>query len=154
MAGLSNGVYLFKGGVRMDSKEICFLSAGQLARLIQKKEVSPVEVIEAHLSRIEALEPILNSFITLLPDQAMAAARQAEKEIQAGRYLGPLHGIPFGLKDLYYVKGIRNTSGSKIFDHFIPDFDSTVALQAERSRGDPPRKVKFAPLCLWHYRRE
>jgi aspartyl-tRNA(Asn)/glutamyl-tRNA(Gln) amidotransferase subunit A len=79
----------------MNSTDLCYLSAGQLSRLIRKKEISPVEVVEAHLSRIEALEPKLNSFITLLPDQAMAAARKAEKEIQAGRYLGPLHGIPF-----------------------------------------------------------
>jgi len=131
----------------MDSKEICFLSAGQLARLIQKKEVSPVEVIEAHLSRINTLEPTLNSFITLLPDRAMAAARQAEKEIQAGRYLGPLHGIPFGLKDLYYVKGIRNTSGSKIFDHFIPGFDSTIALRLKEAGAILLGKLNLHPFA-------
>ncbi len=74
----------------MDSTEISFLSAGQLSKLIQKKEVSPVEVVKAHLSRIEALEPKLNSFITLLPEQAIAGARRAEEEIRAGRYLGPL----------------------------------------------------------------
>jgi aspartyl-tRNA(Asn)/glutamyl-tRNA(Gln) amidotransferase subunit A len=131
----------------MDSTEICFLSAGQLARLIQKKELSPVEAIKAHLSRIEALEPKLNSFITLLPDQAMAAARKAEEEIQAGRYLGPLHGIPFGLKDLYYVKGIRNTSGSKIFDHFIPDFDSTIALRLKEAGAILLGKLNLHPFA-------
>jgi len=83
-------------------------------------------VIQAHLARIDASEPILNSFITLLPDQAMEDSRQAEQEIQAGRYRGPLHGVPFGLKDLFYVKGIRNTSGSKIFDNYVPDFNSTL----------------------------
>jgi aspartyl-tRNA(Asn)/glutamyl-tRNA(Gln) amidotransferase subunit A len=131
----------------MDSTEICFLSAGQLAQLIQKKELSPVEAIKAHLSRIEALEPKLNSFITLLPDQAMAAARKAEEEIQAGRYLGPLHGIPFGLKDLYYVKGIRNTSGSKIFDHFIPDFDSTIALRLKEAGAILLGKLNLHPFA-------
>ena len=113
----------------MDATELCFLSAGQLSRLIQRKEVSPVEVVEAHLARIDTLEPRLNSFITLLPEQAMAAARQAEREIGEGRYRGPLHGIPLGLKDLYYVRGVRNTSGSRIFDDFIPDFDCTVAAR-------------------------
>ncbi len=131
----------------MDSKELCFLSAGQLARLIQKKEISPVEVVEAHLSRIEALEPKLNSFITLLPDQAMAAARKAEKEIQYERYLGPLHGIPFGLKDLFYAKGVRNTSGSKIFDHFIPNFDSTIALRLKEAGAILLGKLNLHPFA-------
>jgi aspartyl-tRNA(Asn)/glutamyl-tRNA(Gln) amidotransferase subunit A len=81
------------------------------------------------LARVEALEPALNSFITLLPEQAMEEARVAEYEILSGQYRGPLHGIPIGLKDLFYVKGVRNTSGSKIFDHFIPDHDSTIALK-------------------------
>ena len=113
----------------MDATELCYLSAGQLSRLIRSKEVSPVEVVEAHLARIEALEPTLNSFITLVPDQAMAAARQAEQEIQAGGYRGPLHGVPLGLKDLYYARGVRNTSGSRIFDDFVPEHDCTVAAR-------------------------
>jgi aspartyl-tRNA(Asn)/glutamyl-tRNA(Gln) amidotransferase subunit A len=113
----------------MDSKDLCYLSAGELSRLIRKREVSPVEVVKAHLARVEALEPALNSFITLLPEQAMEEARVAEHEIESGQYRGPLHGIPIGLKDLFYVKGVRNTSGSKIFDHFIPDYDSTLALK-------------------------
>ncbi len=85
--------------------------------------------MEAHLAQIDALEPVLNSFITLLPDQAMAAARRAEQEIQAGRYRGPLQGIPLGLKDLYYVKGVRNTSGSRTLDDFYPGFDCTIATK-------------------------
>jgi aspartyl-tRNA(Asn)/glutamyl-tRNA(Gln) amidotransferase subunit A len=113
----------------MDSKDLCYLGAGELSRLIRKREISPVEVVKAHLARIEALEPVLNSFITLLPEQAVEEARLAEQEIQSGQYRGPLHGIPVGLKDLFYVKDVRNTSGSKIFDHFIPDYDSTVALR-------------------------
>ena len=127
--------------------ELYYLSAGQLSRLIKKKEVSPVEVVEAHLSRIEALEPKLNSFITLLPDRAMAEARRAEKEIQAGRYLGPLHGIPFGLKDLFYVKGVRNTSGSKIFDHFSPHFDSTIARRLKEAGAILLGKLNLHPFA-------
>jgi aspartyl-tRNA(Asn)/glutamyl-tRNA(Gln) amidotransferase subunit A len=113
----------------MDSKNLCYFSAGELSRLIKKREVSPVEVVKAHLTRLEAVEPLLNSFITLLSEQAVEEARVAEHEIQSGQYRGPLHGIPIGLKDLFYVKGVRNTSGSKIFDHFIPDYDSTLALR-------------------------
>jgi aspartyl-tRNA(Asn)/glutamyl-tRNA(Gln) amidotransferase subunit A len=113
----------------MDSKNLCYLSAGELSRLIRKREISPVDVVKAHLARVEALEPALNSFITLLPEQAMKEARGAEHEIESGQYRGPLHGVPIGLKDLFYVKGVRNTSGSEIFDRFIPDYDSTLALK-------------------------
>jgi aspartyl-tRNA(Asn)/glutamyl-tRNA(Gln) amidotransferase subunit A len=117
----------------MDSKDLCHLSAADLSRLIRKKEVSPVGVVKAHLARIEGLEPALNSFITLLPEQAMEEAKEAEREIQAGQYRGPLHGIPIGLKDLFYVKGVRNTSGSKIFDHFVPDFNSAMASKLKEA---------------------
>ena len=117
----------------MNQAELCYLSASSLSPLIQRKEISPVEVVEAHLARIEALEPILNSFITLLPERALAEARVAEQEIQSGRYRGPLHGIPLALKDLYYVAGVRNTSGSKIFDDFVPDYDSTIVARLKQA---------------------
>ena len=113
----------------MDATDLCYVSAGQLSRLIRTREVSPVEVVEAHLERIDSLEPVLNSFITLLPDRAMASARLAEQEIQAGKYRGPLHGIPLGLKDLYHVKGVRNTSGTRVFDDFVPELDCTIAAR-------------------------
>ncbi len=113
----------------MDQLEICYMSAGDLGRSIKSREISPVEVIEAHLSRIRATEPALNSFITLLPEEALAAARQAERDISAGRYRGPLHGIPAGLKDLFNTGGVRTTSGSRIFDTFIPAEDCTVAAR-------------------------
>ena len=79
----------------MDELEICYMSAGDLGRLVQKGEISPVEIIEAHLSRIRATEPVLNSFITLLPDEATAAARQAERDIRAGRYRGRCTASPW-----------------------------------------------------------
>ncbi len=113
----------------MDELEICYMSAGQLAPLLRNGELSPVEVIGAHFSRIRATEPVLNSFITLLPDEALAAARQAERDIRAGRYRGPLHGIPVGLKDLFNTGGVRTTSGSRIFDNYVPAQDCTVAAR-------------------------
>ena len=115
----------------MDAIELCYKSGAELSRLIRNGDVSPVDVAEAHLARIEALEPRLNSFITRLPERAMASAREAEREIRAGRYRGPLHGIPIGLKDLYHVKGVRNTAGSRIFHDFVPDVDSEVAARFE-----------------------
>ena len=131
----------------MNPEEICYLSAGELSPLIQKREISPVEIVKAHLNRIESLEPILNSFITLLADQAMEAARQAEKEIQAGRYRGPLHGIPLGLKDLFYTKGIRTTSGSKIFDTFIPNVDGTVVTKLKEAGTILLGKLNMHPFA-------
>jgi len=131
----------------VNALELCYLSMSELGRLIKKKAVSPVEVARAYLSRIEALEPRLNSFITFLPDHALAAATQAEREIQAGRYLGPLHGLPFGLKDIYYVRGIRNTSGSKLFDHFIPDFDSTIAVRLRQAGAILLGKLNLHPFA-------
>ncbi len=113
----------------MDASEICYASAGELSPLIKNKDVSPVEIIDAHLARIEATEPVLNSFITLLADESRAAARQAEQDIQRGNYRGPLHGIPVALKDLYNTAGVRTTSGSRLFDNFIPAEDCTVAAR-------------------------
>jgi aspartyl-tRNA(Asn)/glutamyl-tRNA(Gln) amidotransferase subunit A len=117
----------------MDPLELCYLSAGELSRLVQRKELSPVEIIDAHLDRIAATDGVLNSFITLLPEQARAAARRAESQIQAGRYLGPLHGIPVGLKDLFNTGGVRTTSGSRIFDNFVPEQDCTVAARFQQA---------------------
>ncbi len=113
----------------MNELEICYTSAGQLAPMIKSGDISPVEVVEAHLSRIRATEPVLNSFITVLSEEATAAARQAERDIRAGRYRGPLHGIPVGLKDLFNTGGVRTTSGSRIYDNFVPDQDCTVAAR-------------------------
>ena len=113
----------------MNELEICYASAGQLAPMVKSGEISPVEIIDAHLSRIRATEPVLNSFITVLADEATTAARQAERDVRAGRYRGPLHGIPVGLKDLFNTGGVRTTSGSRIYDNYIPAQDCTVAAR-------------------------
>ena len=117
----------------MEPLEICYLSAAQLSGLIRRKEISPVEVVTAHLDRIQATDGVLNSFITLLPEQALAAARRAESQIQSGHYRGPLHGIPVGLKDLFNTAGVKTTSGSRILDNFIPDQDCTVASRFQQA---------------------
>ena len=96
------------------------------APLIAARELSPVDLAKAHIERIRQTDGALNSFITLLADEALVAAQAAERAIQAGDYLGPLHGIPIGLKDLYYTKGVRTTIGSKIMRDFVPDYDAAV----------------------------
>jgi len=97
-----------------------------LSQAIFKKEISPVEVIQAFLERIEAHDPKINAFITVLPKQALASARRAEREIFKGRYIGPLHGIPFAVKDIFFTKGVRTTCGSKILADFIPSYDAST----------------------------
>ncbi len=110
----------------MPANELHYLTISEAAPLIDSKQLSPVELVEAHIKRIEQTDERLNSFITLLAEEAAAAASIAESEIQGGDYRGPLHGIPIGLKDLYYTKGIRTTIGSKIMRDFIPDYDAAV----------------------------
>ena len=110
----------------MNADEICFLSISDAAGLIESRQLSTVELTQAHLDRIERTDPVLNAFITLLGEEALESAEAAEREIANGEYRGPLHGIPIGLKDLYYTKGIRTTVGTKILRDFVPDYDAAV----------------------------
>jgi aspartyl-tRNA(Asn)/glutamyl-tRNA(Gln) amidotransferase subunit A len=110
----------------MEASELCYTSLRGLATLIQRQEVSPVEATQAVVDRVEKFDRQLNSFITLLRDEALSWARTAEQEIHAGHYRGPLHGIPIAVKDLYYTKGIRTTAGSKILSDFVPAYDATA----------------------------
>ena len=95
-----------------------------LARQIRTKEISPVELVDAVLDRIETLQPTLNAFITVTADAARAAARRAEAAVMAGERLGPLHGVPFSVKDLLFTKDVRTTMGSAIFADQVPDEDA------------------------------
>ena len=100
----------------------------QAAELISTRQLSPVELVEDRLARIEKLDGQLNSFIRVLADEARASAQAAELEIAAGRYKGPLHGIPIGLKDIYETKGIPTTGHSKVMQDHVPAADAfTVA---------------------------
>ncbi len=101
-------------------------SMAELGHMIATKEISPVEVVRAHLDRVSALDATLKAFITVCGDQALEAARAAEAELLAGRSAGPLHGVPYGPKDLYNTKGVRTTGGSKILADCVPAEDATV----------------------------
>ncbi|HKQ31903.1 MAG TPA: amidase, partial [Thermodesulfobacteriota bacterium] len=106
--------------------ELPFLSIGEASRLIKKGEISPVELTESVLGRISRLDGELNTYITVMGEKAMEAARTAEKEIASGSYRGPLHGIPIGLKDIFVMKGVPATCGSKMLENFLPPYDATV----------------------------
>ena len=108
-------------------------SIAEAAALIQKRELSSVELTEALLRRIETYDPQLSTFITLTRDRALVQARQADKEIAAGRYRGPLHGIPIGLKDLYYTEGILTSGHSKIGMSHVPAFDATTTAKLSQA---------------------
>ncbi|TCP17441.1 aspartyl/glutamyl-tRNA(Asn/Gln) amidotransferase subunit A [Scopulibacillus darangshiensis] len=110
---------------------IYYATISELAPLIRAKQLSPVKLTEAILARIEKLDPTLNSYITVIPEHALQQARQAEAEIMAGKYRGPLHGIPFAPKDIYYTKGVRTTSGSAFLRHFVPNYNATVIKRLE-----------------------
>ncbi len=111
----------------MKGNELCFSSAAQLAALIAKREASPVEVLDSVLARVDRLEPRLNCFVSLLREEAKAAARQAEEEIAAGQHRGPLHGVPIALKDLFDLAGSKTTGSSKILADNVAQSDSAVA---------------------------
>jgi aspartyl-tRNA(Asn)/glutamyl-tRNA(Gln) amidotransferase subunit A len=109
--------------------ELAFLSIEQAARLLRRKELSPVELTEMSLARIERLNPSLNAYLTVVADRALRQARQAEREILRKRARGLLHGIPISLKDNFWTRGIRTTAGSTILDDFVPRGDSEVAAK-------------------------
>lgn len=105
--------------------DLYYMTIEQLAPLIQSRQLSPVELTESILERIEQVDSIVNSYITVTPEVARSQARFAESEIMQGNYRGPLHGIPIAPKDLYFTKGIRTTFGSALYREFVPDYDAT-----------------------------
>jgi aspartyl-tRNA(Asn)/glutamyl-tRNA(Gln) amidotransferase subunit A len=109
-----------------NNNEICRMDAVTLAGHIRAKRLSPVEVIDAVLDRMDKLEPILHAFCTPTPELARETAKRLEADIMAGRPAGPLAGVPVGIKDLVLTKGIRTTSGSILYQDFVPDEDDVV----------------------------
>ena len=109
------------------------LTISELAPRIAAGEVSPVEVTEAALARADRLQPKLNSFITLLHERALARARDLESELADGKYRGPLHGIPIGIKDNLATQGIRTTVGSLVLSDNVPDEDARVVTLCEEA---------------------
>ena len=106
--------------------EICFMTATELAGRIRRRELSAVEVMEAHLQRIEVANPKVNAIVTLLPERAMYGARAADEKLARGLPVGPLHGLPVAHKDLALTKGVRTTFGSPIFRNFVPETDALI----------------------------
>jgi len=106
--------------------DLSYLSATELGRMIRAKQISPREVVDNALARIEEVNPKLNAFCFVYAEEARAKAKAAEAAVLAGDTLGPLHGVPIAIKDFTPTKGKRTTLGSKIFEHWIPDEDPPI----------------------------
>lgn len=113
--------------------ELALMTIAQLHPLLEAKQISPVELTESVLRRVEQYDGIINSYISKTPEDALAAARQAEKDIQAGNYKGKLHGIPLALKDIFDFENETVTIGSKIHGNYVPDQDATVVKHLKQA---------------------
>ncbi len=111
------------------SADLHYLSIAEAARLIEQRRLSPVELTQAYLDRIATYDPQLNAYLLVTADRALEAARAAEAEIAAGRYRGPMHGIPFALKDIYCTAGIRTTCHSRTRADYVPASDATTVTK-------------------------
>jgi amidase len=116
----------------LNAKDLCFMPAREMAAAIKNKKLSPLEIVDAVLARIERVNPKVNAYCTVVPEIAREAAKKAEAAVMRGEELGPLHGIPVSIKDLTLTAGIRTTWGSKIYEHFVPEED---ALSVERLKA-------------------
>src|SRR5262245_44391826 len=128
------------------SDEIHHLTIGAASRLIAARKLSPVELVDAFLARIERLDGTLHSYLTVVNETARSAALAAEAAIMAGRIIEPLQGIPYGLKDNYYTKGIRTTAGSRLLLDFVPDEDATLHHRLSEKGG-----VLLGKLNTWEF---
>ena len=128
--------------------EIWWQSIPQVAELVRSKSISPVELVKAHLERIEKYDPSINAFITVMEEQALRSAHFAEREITAGNYRGVLHGIPIALKDLFWTKGTKTTAGSRILADFVPTDDSTVGQRLQAAGAVCLGKTHMSEFAL------
>jgi hypothetical protein len=131
------------GGVPRNLEDVAFYSVRQLAELVRTRKVSSTALTEMYIARLKRYDPLLHFVITLTEDRAMAQAKEADRDIAAGKYRGPLHGLPWGAKDLLAVKGYRTTWGAGGFEEQKFDDDATVV-----KRLDAAGAVLIAKLTL------
>jgi len=122
-----------KAASQAGSTDLHYLSIAEAAELIRTRRLSPLELTQAILDRIDQVESKVLAFVTVARDEALQAARTAQEEIARGQYRGPLHGIPFGVKDTHYTKGIKSTAGSPLLADFIPTYDATVVARMKEA---------------------
>lgn len=130
------------------SNDIIFADATKLAELIRTREISPVEVVRAHLDRIEAVNPSINAIVTVA-DDALTAAKAAETAVLAGEELGALHGVPFTVKDSIDTAGVQTQRGSPIFKGRVPDTDATSVARMKKAGGILLAKTNLPEFSYW-----
>ena len=130
------------------SEDIFYSDATDLARRIRDRSLSPVEVVQAHLDRIEAVNPGLNALVAF-PDGVMDRAREAEAAIMRGESWGPLHGVPFTVKDCVDTAGVVTTRGSRLFETHVPTADATVVRRLKEAGGIFIAKSNMPEFALW-----
>jgi aspartyl-tRNA(Asn)/glutamyl-tRNA(Gln) amidotransferase subunit A len=119
----------------MNATDLCFAPATELLTLIRRKTLSPVEICRAVLDRIDRVNPKLNAFCAITADAALDTARRAEQATARGESLGPLHGVPFTIKDLAFTQGVRTMSGSFVFEHRVTDVDAPYVRRLKEAGG-------------------
>ena len=130
------------------SEDIIYADAATLARRIRERELSPVEVMQAHLNRIESVNPKLNALIAF-PEGVMERAREAEAAASRGEFWGPLHGVPFTVKDCVDTEGVVTTRGSRLFEGHVPEADATVVTRLKNAGGIFIAKSNMPEFALW-----
>ena len=134
--------------VPADLEELAFAPVWQLSRLVKERAVTSLELTEMYLARLERFDPQLLCVVTLMKEQALAAAKRADAEIAAGKWRGPLHGIPWGAKDLLHTKGVRTTYGAEPFKEFVPTSDATVVERLEAAGAILVAKLTLGALAM------
>jgi aspartyl-tRNA(Asn)/glutamyl-tRNA(Gln) amidotransferase subunit A len=132
-----------------DTDAIYYKDATELATLIRTKQLSPREVVQAHLDRIEAVNPKVNAIVTLIAEDALKAATAAETAALNGGDLGIFHGVPFTIKDAIDTAGVRTQRGSKIFSGYIPQKDATVVTRFKAAGAIPLAKTNLPEFSAW-----
>jgi Asp-tRNA(Asn)/Glu-tRNA(Gln) amidotransferase A subunit family amidase len=128
-------------------EDLAFATLPQLAELVRTRKVSPVDLTKMYLTRLKNFGPKLNCVVTLTEDLALSQASDAEREIKAGKYRGPLHGIPWGAKDLFATKGIKTTWGAEPFRDQVIDYDSTVVERLRAAGAVLVAKLSMGALA-------
>lgn len=139
-----------RGGIRRPARleDLAFESVTTLAALVASKKVSAVELTEMYLARLERHDPALMCVVTLTKELALAEAREADREIRAGRYRGPLHGIPYGIKDLFAVKSVPTTWGAAPYASQVFDYDATVVTRLREAGAVLVAKLSTGELAV------
>ncbi len=132
----------------MARDDLAFLSAAETAAAIATKQVSPVDVVQAYLARIERLDGHLHAYITVLRDDALAAARQAEQALRRDGALPPLFGVPMAVKDQFWTKGILTTNGSRVYRDFVPSEDATIVTRLKEAGAIVLGKLNLSELAM------